>query len=295
MLDFGTFPLGLAQIAFTVGGVLLGIIIGVLPGLGPLLGMVLLTPFSMYMEPVAGSCYTFPARRSPPRRCSTAIRWRSRARRARRPSAMGGFIGGLYLILGAPVLARFALNFGPPEYFALAFAGIVCIAIVSRGSTVKGLIVGCIGLLIATIGIDPFAFFYRFNFDTQWLIGGIGIVPLVLGLFAVIEMMLQVSAGGLNRSAGVQSVRIPPSTILDTLKSGTNLVRSSTIGTFIGALPGVGSVIASIRFLRRGEERVARTRKLWQRQSGRCDRHRIGQQCLLWRRHDPVSGADLAR
>ncbi len=270
MLDPGTFPLGLAQIAFTAGGVLLGIIIGVLPGLGPLLGMVLLTPFSMYMEPVAGlslllgvfvggtfgGAVTAILLRIPGTPIAAAtlldghpMAVQGKAREALglavSASAMGGFIGGLYLILGAPVLARFALNFGPPEYFALAFAGIVCIAIVSRGSTVKGLIVGCIGLLIATIGIDPFAFFYRFNFDTQWLIGGIGIVPLVLGLFAVSEMMLQISAGGLNRSAGVQSVRIPPSTILDTLKSGANLVRSSTIGTFIGALPGAGSVIAA--------------------------------------------------
>ena len=268
MLD--VFPLGLEQIAFTVGGVLLGIIIGVLPGLGPLLGMVLLTPFSMYMEPVAGlslllgvfvggtfgGAVTAILLRIPGTPIAAAtlldghpMATQGKAREALglavSASAMGGFIGGLYLIFGAPVLARFALNFGPPEYFALAFAGIVCIAIVSRGSTVKGLIVGCIGLLIATIGIDPFAFFYRFNFDTQWLIGGIGIVPLVLGLFAVSEMMLQIRAGDLNRSAGVQSVRIPPSTIIDTLKNGANLVRSSTIGTFIGALPGAGSVIAA--------------------------------------------------
>lgn len=270
MFDPTLFPLGLSQIAFTALGVFVGIVIGVLPGLGPLLGMVLLTPFAMYMEPVAGlslllgvfvggtfgGAVTAILLRIPgtPIAAATlldgypmAVQGRDREALglAVSASAIGGIIGGLYLVFGAPVLASFALRFAPPEYFALATAGIVCIAVVSRGSTIKGLIVGCIGLLIATIGIDPFAFFYRFNVDTQWLIGGVGIVPLVLGLFAVSEMLAQIQAGNLNRSAGVRSIRIPPSAIVDTLKSSINVFRSSTIGTFIGALPGAGSVIAA--------------------------------------------------
>ncbi|MCG8509951.1 MAG: tripartite tricarboxylate transporter permease [Rhodospirillales bacterium] len=270
MTEILSFPLGPLQILFTAGGVLMGIIIGVLPGLGPLLGMVLLTPFSMYMEPVAGlslligvfvggtfgGAVTAILLRIPgtPIAAATLLDGYPMTQQGRdaealgiavAASSIGGIVGGLYLILGAPLLAQFALRFAPPEYFALAFAGIVCIAVVSRGSTVKGLIVGCVGLLIATIGIDPFAFFYRFTFETQWLIGGIGIVPIVLGLFAVSEMMLQVQAGGLNRSAGVRSLRIPPTTIVQTLGSAVNVFRSSTIGTFIGALPGAGSVIAA--------------------------------------------------
>lgn len=263
-------PLGPAQVGFTALGAALGIMIGVLPGLGPLLGMVLLIPFAMHMEPVSGlslligvfvggtfgGAVTAILLRIPGTPIAAAtlldgypMAEQGRAREALgfavAASAIGGIVGGLYLIIGAPVLAQFALRFAPPEYFALAFAGIVCIAIVSRGSTIKGLIVGCLGLLIATIGIDPFAFFYRFNFETQWLIGGIGIVPLVLGLFAVSEMLVQAQAGDLDRSAGVKSLALSPKVVLDTLRRGVNVVRSSTIGTFIGALPGAGSVIAA--------------------------------------------------
>jgi len=263
-------PLTLGQVGFTALGVFMGIIIGVLPGLGPLLGMVLLIPFAMYMEPISGlslllgvfvggtfgGAVTAILLRIPGTPIAAAtlldgypMAEQGKAREALgfavSASAIGGFIGGLYLVIGAPILAQFALKFAPPEYFALAFAGIVCIAIVSRGSTIKGLIVGCLGLLIATIGIDPFAFFYRFNLETQWLIGGIGIVPLVLGLFAVSEMLAQISAGDLNKSAGVKGMFLSPSSILNTLKRGANVFRSSTIGTFIGALPGAGSVIAA--------------------------------------------------
>lgn len=264
------FHISLGQLGFTAIGVLMGIIIGVLPGLGPLLGMVLLVPFAMYMEPTAGlslllgvfvggtfgGAVTAILLRIPgtPIAAATLLDGHPMATSGRAPealglavsaSAIGGIVGGLYLILGAPVLAQFALRFAPPEYFALAFAGIVCIAIVSRGSTIKGLIVGCLGLLIATIGIDPFAFFYRFTFDTQWLIGGIGIVPLVLGLFAVSEMLSQIQAGNLNSSAGVKNIRLPPSAVVDTVKRSVNVIRSSSIGTLIGALPGAGSVIAA--------------------------------------------------
>lgn len=265
-------PLGLdiATLAFTALGVFGGIIIGVLPGLGPLLGIVLLTPFAMYMVPASGlalligvfvggtfgGAVTAILLRIPgtPIAAATLLDGHPMSEQGRAPealgvavtaSAVGGLIGGFYLIFGAPVLARFALEFGPPEYFALACAGLVCIAAVSRGSTIKGLIVGCIGLLVASIGIDPFAFFYRFTFDTMWLIGGVPLVPLVLGLFAVSEMLEQTQKGGLLKSAGLKSVRIPPATIPQTLRRSVNVGRSASIGTLIGALPGAGSVIAA--------------------------------------------------
>ena len=267
---FSALPFGALQLLFTTTGVFLGIIIGVLPGLGPLLGMVLLTPFAMHMEPIAGlglligvfvggtfgGAVTAILLRIPgtPIAAATLLDGFPMAERGEAPSAvgiaisasaLGGLIGGIYLIVGAPALARIALNFAPPEYFALAFAGIVCIAIVSRGSTLRGLIVGCFGLLIATIGIDPFVFFYRFTLDSTLLLGGIGIVPMVIGLFAVSEMLRQTQAGRLQRSAGIKTFHPPFAALRKTLSSSLNLLRSSTIGTFIGALPGAGSVIAA--------------------------------------------------
>ena len=264
------FPLDGAQLLFTALGVLGGIVIGVLPGLGPLLGIVLLTPFAMHMEAGAGlslllgvfvggtfgGAVTAILLRIPgtPIAAATLLDGYPMTEQGRgaealglavSASALGGLIGGAYLILAAPLLADVALNFGPPEYFALAFGGLVCIAVVSRGSTVKGLIVGCIGLLIATIGIDPFAFFYRFTGGSSLLLGGVPLVPLVLGLFAVSEMLDQARGSDLDRSAGLRGVRLPPSTVLAVLRQPVNLVRSSSIGTLVGSLPGAGSVIAA--------------------------------------------------
>jgi len=261
---------GFSQLLFTGTGVFLGIIIGILPGLGPLLGLTLLTPLAMNMNPytgmglligifvggTAGGAISAILLRIPgtPIAAATLLDGYPLAAKGNAPfavtlaistSALGGIIGGLYLIFFSPLLARVALKFSPPEYFALALTGVVCIAVVSRESTLKGLMVGSLGLLLSTIGMDPFMSNFRFTYGSIALAGGIGIVPMVIGLFAVSEMFTQVERGDFDSSPHIKTFRTPIRGLTENFRQGFNLLRSSSLGTFIGALPGAGSVIAS--------------------------------------------------
>lgn len=251
-------------------GVFLGIIIGVLPGLGPLFGTILLLPVVLHVTAeiglsilvgifVGGSfggAITAILLRIPgtPIAAATLLDGYPMAQAGRErqaigfaisASTLGGFLGGAFLLFASPLLAKAAMEFGPPEYFSLAAAGIVCIALVSQGTLVRGLIVGCLGLLIAAIGMDPFTVYLRFTFDQPQLMGGIGIVPLVLGLFALSEMLKQCSALGRPSAIAMSRVVYPPwRSLSETLRRWPTLLRASSIGTLVGALPGAGGVVA---------------------------------------------------
>jgi putative tricarboxylic transport membrane protein len=160
-------------------------------------------------------------------------------------SAIGGLIGGVVLIFASPLLARFASGFAPPEYAMLAITGLFAIAIISGGSLIKGLIAGCFGLLLATIGTDAFSTGYRFTFGSHNMLNGFHIVAVVVGLFAISEMAHQITGRDLLKTPDVKVVRPGFSSVLMTLRHGVNLVRSSIIGVFFGALPGAGGVISS--------------------------------------------------
>ncbi len=254
----------------TAAGCLLGLVIGVLPGLGPLMGIILLTPVALYLPPVAGmgmliaifvggsagGAVSAILLRIPgtPLAAATLLDGYPMAQKGRAPeaigiaisaSALGGLLGGVFLIFLSPLLADVALRFGPPEYFALTLLGLVSITVISKESTSKGLMVGIVGMLISTIGMDQFASAYRFTFDLPQMLGGFNIVAMVVGLFALSEMFLQIEQGGLDRRSKVEVVRASWRAIGTTLRSWVNVVRSSLIGIFFGALPGAGGVIAS--------------------------------------------------
>ena len=159
-------------IGLTLIGVLIGLLVGALPGLGPLMGIILLLPVAISMPPVAamgfliaifvgGSCggsISAILLRIPgtPLAAATLFDGYPMAQNGRASdaigiaisaSAIGGLIGGVVLIVGSPLLARFASGFAPPEYALLAITGLFAIAVISGGSLVKGLISGCFGLL----------------------------------------------------------------------------------------------------------------------------------------------------
>ena len=257
-------------IAMTAIGCFLGLIIGVLPGLGPLMGIILMTPVAFYLAPVAGmglliaifvggSCggaISAILVRIPgtPLAAATLFDGYPMAQKGKSSeaiglaiaaSALGGLIGGLFLIFLAPALAIVALQFAPPEYFALTLTGLICIAVVSQESTIKGLMVGIVGLMTATIGMDQFSSIYRFTFDISEMLGGFNIVAMVVGLFAFSEMFMQIEAGGLDDKPQVRIVRASLYAAVETLKRWINLIRSSVIGTFFGAIPGAGGVISA--------------------------------------------------
>ncbi|MFK7891118.1 MAG: tripartite tricarboxylate transporter permease [Granulosicoccus sp.] len=257
-------------VSLTILGVLFGLLVGALPGLGPLMGIILLLPAAISLPPVAamgfliaifvgGSCggsVSAILLRIPgtPLAAATLFDGYPMAQKGRAAdaigiaissSALGGLFGGIVLILGAPMLASFASGFAPPEYTALAITGLIAVAVISDGSLVKGLITGCFGMLLATIGTDEFSTGYRFTFDSYHMLDGFHIVAVVVGLFAVSEMAFQVVGGGLMDRPTIGVAKPGFGSILVTLKHWKNLLRSSGIGAFFGALPGAGGVISS--------------------------------------------------
>ena len=257
-------------IGLTLIGVLIGLLVGALPGLGPLMGIILLLPVAISMPPVAamgfliaifvgGSCggsISAILLRIPgtPLAAATLFDGYPMAQNGRASdaigiaisaSAIGGLIGGMVLIVGSPLLARFASGFAPPEYALLAITGLFAIAVISGGSLVKGLISGCFGLLLATIGTDEFSTGYRFTFGTHDMLNGFHIVAVVVGLFAISEMAYQIMGRDLLKTPDIKIARPGFGSILLTLRHWKNLVRSSGIGVFFGALPGAGGVISS--------------------------------------------------
>jgi putative tricarboxylic transport membrane protein len=253
-----------------VFGTVIGMIVGVLPGLGPLIGIILMLPLTFHMEPVAGmgllmaifvagSCggaISAIMLRIPgtPLAAATLLDGYPMARNGRAADAIGlaiaasaisGVLGGIVMIFGAPMLARVATNFGPPEYFALAITGLLSISVVSEESTIKGLMTGALGILLAMIGSDPLSNAARFTLGSNALSGGVSLVAIIVGLFALSEAAFQILEGGFRKKPDVQSVRISFHSLKLVMRHWRNLLRSSAIGVFFGVLPGASGIIAS--------------------------------------------------
>ena len=262
--------LSMQVLLLTVLGIFIGLIVGVLPGLGPLMGIILLLPVAIKLTPivamgfllsifVGGSCggsISAILLRIPgtPLAAATLFDGYPMAQNGRAAdavgiaisaSAIGGLFGGIVLIFFAPYLASFASNFAPPEFTMLAITGLLAIAVISSGSLTKGILSGCLGLLIASIGTDEFAVGYRFTFGSFHMLNGFHIVPVVVGLFAISEMVFQIMGSKLTDKPKITMVKPGFSTLFLTLRHWKNLLRSSSIGAFFGSLPGAGGVISS--------------------------------------------------
>jgi len=257
-------------VGLTAIGTLLGLLIGALPGLGPLMGVVLLLPVALYVEQIAGmglligvfvggSCggaISAILLRIPgtPIAAATLIDGFPLAQKGRAgdaigiavaASAAGGILGGVLLVAGAPLLAAFATRFAPPELTLLGITGLLSIAVVSRESTLKGLLAGALGMLVATVGTDEFSMGYRFTFDSYHMLNGFHIVAIVVGLFAVSEMAFQIAGGGLRKAARVEAMKPSLRGIRLAFGHRLNLIRSALIGAFFGSLPGAGGDVSA--------------------------------------------------
>ena len=257
------------NIAFIVFSVLWGIAFGSVPGLTGIVGVALLIPLTYAFSPeqrllLLGGVYVgatfggsisailFNTPGSPEAAC-TALDGYPMARNgqggkalgiALASSAIGGIFGTLVLMLLAPPMAQLALAFGPAEYFALAILGISAIASIGSGSVLKGLVAGLIALGVATVGLDPITGFERYTFDNLMLLTGISFVPVIIGTFALAEVLSRVSEGSTPSNVITNvSTKLPSREEIGEVK-GT-LARSSVIGSIIGALPGVGATTAA--------------------------------------------------
>lgn len=159
-------------------------------------------------------------------------------------SAIGGLIGGLILLVSAPLLAEVALKFGSPEYFALAVMGLSVVSSLSGNSISKGVIGASFGLFLATVGIDPMSGVERFTFGLPRLMSGIDFIPVLIGLFAVSEVLKKFQEKVIKVKERKVKTKFPG--LKDILNIKGTILKSSLLGTFIGILPGVGATTASM-------------------------------------------------
>ncbi len=248
----------------------IGVIIGALPGLGATTGAALLLSFTLTMEPVhaitvlttiyvsatfAGSITAIlintPGTPAAAATCLDGypLAQRGEAGRALGIAVVSSTFGGIFsviaLAIAAPLLANVAYEFRPPEYFALTLFGLSMLATISDGGAVKNLIGGLFGVWLATIGADHSTSIERFMFGQYELYEGLNFIPVMIGLFAMSELLVQ--SGRLKliaQATRIKAVSLP--TMADFKKIWKTVLRSSGIGTFIGILPAEGATVASM-------------------------------------------------
>jgi len=254
-------------------GVFIGTLVGVLPGLGPAAAIALLLPSTFATTPVSaiimlagiyyGAMYggsttsilvNIPGEAASVVTCldGHAMARQGRAGAALGISAFGSFIAGtlsvILLTFLAPLLTRVTLSFGPPEYFALMILGLTMLTYFARESTVKALMMAAVGLLCGTVGQDTMSGRFRFTFGIRTLEDGLGLVPVIMGLFGISEVLLNLEERGTPEDAA-EIFAAPTTGLLPTREdwrlSTVPILRGSTLGFFLGILPGAGAIIAS--------------------------------------------------
>ncbi|MFP4301160.1 MAG: tripartite tricarboxylate transporter permease [Spirochaetaceae bacterium] len=163
---------------------------------------------------------------------------------ARIGSFIGGLIGVFFLATLAPPISVVALSFGPFEYLGLIALGLITIGNLSEGSFIKAILAGLFGLLLSTVGSDPVHGVPRFTFGSINLLGGIGLIPSLIGFFGLSEVIVQMRTPSHRHRVIDQLGNVIPR-IGTFLRMIPLILRSSVIGAWIGALPGVGGTIAS--------------------------------------------------
>ena len=251
-------------------GVVIGMLIGVLPGLGPAATIAILLPLTYNVEPVTaiimlagifygaqyGGTITSVLLKLPGEASSVVTVFdgyqmakQGKAGTALGLASIGSFVGGTAAIIGltflAPVVASFALDFGPAEYSALALLGILLVATISNGSKTKALIAAALGLLLATVGRDIFTGESRFTFGSLELADGIDFVPIAMGVFGLGEILYNLEERHRAAKAPSKVTNVWPSRA-DLKQASGAIGRGSILGFFLGILPGGGATIASM-------------------------------------------------
>jgi putative tricarboxylic transport membrane protein len=258
--------------ACLVFGVWVGIMFGAMPGLSVNMGLALLLPLAfafkgisgilmllgIYCGAIYGGSISAILLKTPgtPASVATTLDGYPLATKLHQPgralgiSTMASTFGGIFstvcLIIMAPLLAKVALQFSKPEYFALAVFGLSIITSVSSGNVIKGVMGGVVGLFLATIGIDAMSGMTRFTFGTNYLLGGVSFIPILIGVFALAQVLQSIEDNWkhIQQTTKMAIDRTLPR-LSDVRRVFVTLLRSSAIGTFIGCIPGTGGDIAS--------------------------------------------------
>jgi len=261
-----------ANLFFCMLGMILGVFFGALPGISASMGVVLMLPFTYYMGIIPscillcslyvgasyGGSITAILFNTPgtPEACATSfdgypMAQQGKAGRALGLAMSGSAIGSIFsvfcMLFISPLLSQVALKIQSAEYFALTILGIACIAAVGSKSIIKALITGLIGIIIALIGMDPMTGASRMTFDNLNLLGGVEFIPVMIGAFAMAEVLKQIiERHEAVRIDGKDNVAVESLTLKEFFVYKTTILKSAIIGTLIGILPGTGGSIASI-------------------------------------------------
>jgi putative tricarboxylic transport membrane protein len=258
-----------ANMLYALLGCLIGTMVGVLPGVGPLAGISMLLPTTfgldatsaiillagIYYGAMYGGSTTSILMRIPGEAASVvtcidgyAMARKGRAGPALAIAAIGSYIAGTISVLGlmflAPPLARFALSFGPPEYFSLLFCGLIVLSYMTGGSVIKNLSMILLGLLFGTIGIDQMSGYFRFSYGIVALGDGLGVVPVAVGLFGISEILA--SAG---TPARMEVLKPRLRDLLPSKEEFRDSIwpvgRGTVLGFLIGIIPGSAHIIST--------------------------------------------------
>lgn len=239
-------------------GCVMGTLVGVLPGLGPSSTLAILLPLTLFLDPTGsiimlagiwyGAAYggsttsilvNIPGEAGsvPTTFDGFPMTKQGRAGEALFISAVGSFIAGTIgvsaMVVIGPVLVKYALKFGPPEYFGLLIFSLSTIISLSGKSIIKGLASGLVGVIITTVGVDPMVGITRFTFGSKSLMRGVELVPIVVGLFGIGEILSSAEAGIGKIYEGKIGKLIPRG------KEMTKGLLASLRGSIVGFLPGV--------------------------------------------------------
>jgi putative tricarboxylic transport membrane protein len=259
-----------SNLALCFLGTLLGTLIGVLPGIGPVATISILIPITMGLPAVSaiimlagifyGAMYggsttsilvNLPGEAASVVTCFDGhqMALQGRAGPALGISAFGSFIAGTLGVVGlmclATPMARFALKFGPPEYFGVMFLGLTLVCFLTRGSLLKSLLMVFVGLILAYVGQDSVSGDIRLTLNSILLWDGIGLMPLIMGLFGVSEVLLSLEKPPSREILEVKGWKNLLPNLQDWKESAGPMIRGGILGFLLGVMPGGGTVLST--------------------------------------------------
>ena len=255
------------NLALVVLGIFMGAVVGVLPGLGVANGVAILIPMTFKMPPtsaiillaaiywgglfsgvITSILFNIPGE---PWSVATTFDGYPMAKRGQACEALtaafcshfvGAVVATLMLTFFAPLVAEFSLRFGPPEIFGLLLLGFTMVTYLAGASKLKAVAMALLGLFLGTVGLDPVTATPRFTFGTITLMDGIGLVPIIMGLFGIAEVLLNLEKGVRQEVFKAQIQGLFPSR-QQWKASAAPIARGSVLGFFLGILPGIGAII----------------------------------------------------
>src|SRR6059036_2447737 len=247
-------------------GIVIGFVVGILPGLGGPTAMALMLPFVFKMSAVEAFAFLLGMTAvtattgditsvlfgvpGEPTTASTIVDGHAMARNGEAGRALGAVLmssrvgaifGAVCIALAVPIVRPLVLTFGSPEFFMLSLLGITFVAALSGEAVLKGIVSGGIGLMLATIGLDPISGIQRYTFGQLFLWDGIGLVPVTIGFYAIPETIELAVLGTSIATQEVKELGGVMEGVKDTFRHWWLVIRCSALGTFTAIIPGMGA------------------------------------------------------